>query len=164
MQVLDTAQLGPVALELVTQDDPTGYREFRTTLSDSQGALVIHIGQDRTLLTNAGGWVNGAVGRLPAAGQDTTATVPIGKHPLPLADFQAAVLDEVFGALVESVFEQPGPLLPSGDADSTQWEPARQLQPSDNGEQWEASLTCLACANLNVGGSWDVLDSALGEE
>ncbi len=146
--------LTPIAL--VTDVDPTGSREFRTTLSDGQGALVTDISQASTKLTAEGGWGKADANMLRPAEQ-APAIQSLAARPSAVGDVRVAVLEDVFGGLVESGFEQPGPLLHPEDNDSTPWEAALQLQPLAYSEQWDDCLVCLASDSAEVGDLWDVL-------
>ena len=62
LQVRDTATPGPAGIEFLTQVNPTGQREFKTTVSDAQGALVVHTAGPGGLVTvdGVGGYVDEA--------------------------------------------------------------------------------------------------------
>ena len=158
-----TAALSLAPISLVTQVNPTGSREFRTTLSDGQGALVIDICRPALCLRWAG---NGGTLMLRcwAATQNTAAAVPLGGAP-----FAACHLPDCctrrcgIGALVQSGFDQPMPLLHPDGNDGSQWGPSTHPQSPEYAKQWDDCLACLARLHPNVGGLWDKLDSPVAE-
>ena len=107
--------ISPPPLTLVTQVDPTGQRQFRTTVSDDQGAFILHFSSG---LWEAGSGQPGAI-NTPVAVDNASSDLQLpARIPLTAAHFALATT-HYFEP--EAALSQPAPALDfaQGDIAST---------------------------------------------
>ncbi len=191
MHVRDTAPAGSTGLTLVNQVNPTGQRVFTTTVSDGNGAFVLHTAMtalgsepgEPGLVTVVSGQSAAVSGQLAAASvqsavDNTSATTDSNASDLKLATHGQLVaayyLGQVFGEIdpmsaPASMIAQPGAILnnESSDDANTLAQAKAWLQPlagMHSGLVPAEMLESMSQANANEMGGLDDADLASHEE